>query len=1370
MNVKTTLALLILTAAIGALLWFGPVLPSFLNPSARNTQADEDTRKVLETLSPDKLVRIEVRKGDRVTILERKPGGTWSLPGNWPTRTPEVTALAELLGGLRSRFAAIPVSDAELKKYGLDKPAVSVKLETEDQKLAFVLGENTEDEGSNRFSRPTYLRWADKPEVVRLGPGLIAALDRPTDYYQQRRLFPGERVTRDDNPQEKVEHLSAKAISIEEKKEGGARFSLVRNGDWELSEPLRDRLDPRVADALLSAVPDLWAEQFVGVRVADTLPVLVPPDFVLPDVPTKLAVIDLMFKRMGLVEPEYTIKVTRNDGTTTALLIGTVSNKRTKKVMRPPPGLPPGIPPMEQEIVEEFRYAKLDGNAQIFEIKTDKFKDVFVQADTLRDMHVVRFKPTDAQRLELKQNGQEMVLVKEKDRWKLDKPLKADADSAKVTELLTSLSQLEVRDKDIVDKADLKTYELDNPATLIKVTVEEEAKGEEAKGAEKPKKTRTVTLKLGKHDKDAKKLYVQADDWPRVNAVEDGVAALASRPAMAYRGKRVFDFAPADLAKITVQRGEKTYTLEKGKDGWKLSSPVAAEADPMLAGQLASELSNLDALDYVNDAPKADELEPQYGLGKSALVVKLEFSDKAKPARTLHVGKAREGKPGYFARVADAPEPSSVFAVGNAFFAAIDKDSLAFLSRELWHVPAEEIESLRVRKGEEAEYTLKRAGGGWQIEGPFTAPALSTRAKVLANVLAAPQCDAYKAHEAKELKEYGLDKPSLVLSLSAKDGKEHTLLVGAPIEKDSDSRFAKLAKEPAIFVVGNLLSGAVGLSATDLLDPLLLKLDFGSLERIQSKAGDTALTLERKGEEWQVTEGPGAPFVADEQAMSSHRAQWLNFRADRFAAYGDKVDLTKYGLNKPAATMTISGKDVKHVVELGSEVPEVPGARFARLDSGPGVAVLGPRAVAVLMRTHLDYVNRTVLKLDADAVAGLLRQMGTDTLELAKKDEGWRLVKPADNKADDKSVQDLVNQLAELRALRVVEFPAKDVKAYGLDAPKAVVTLKPGNQVLKLGKEDKGDVFAQVEGNPAVVVLPGDVAKRLTAGPLAYRDRAVAKFADADKMRLERGPRKAVFSREDGSWKLTEPLTADAEQDDLDDFVNTLAKLRADELVAEKPTADELKKYGLDKPEARYRLQAGDKDVLELLVGTREKDGRRCYAKLAGNDLVFLLDPKLTARALGEFRPRKVWSQPLDALQIESVRFNYARNPFTLEKTDDGWQVAGKPDLKPNPETVNETLAAVANLKLARYAVDKGADAKLFGLETPELVLEVITRTGKRTLHIGSVEGDSKRRYARLPGGDRSDVFVLDEADVARIVREAAAFTKAPSRTGPLSP
>ena len=53
------------------------------------------------------------------------------------------------------------------------------------------------------------------------------------------------------------------------------------------------------------------------------------------------------------------------------------------------------------------------------------------------------------------------------------------------------------------------------------------------------------------------------------------------------------------------------------------------------------------------------------------------------------------------------------------------------------------------------------------------------------------------------------------------------------------------------------------------------------------------------------------------------------------------------------------------------------------------------------------------------------------------------------------------------------------------------------------------------------------------------------------------------------------------------------------------------------------------------------------------------------------------------------------------------------------------------------------------------------SRSGSpRVLHIGRAFGESKSRYARVVEDKRTDVFLISESDVAKIVRDAAAFTK----------
>ena len=123
----------------------------------------------------------------------------------------------------------------------------------------------------------------------------------------------------------------------------------------------------------------------------------------------------------------------------------------------------------------------------------------------------------------------------------------------------------------------------------------------------------------------------------------------------------------------------------------------------------------------------------------------------------------------------------------------------------------------------------------------------------------------------------------------------------------------------------------------------------------------------------------------------------------------------------------------------------------------------------------------------------------------------------------------------------------------------------------------------------------------------------------------------------------------------------------AEEIVAEKP--GDLKPYGLDKPE-RWRLFNGDKEVLNLLVGSREKigepgkqkNGFRAYAKLDKGDLVVLLDMALTSKLSAEYRKRALWD-PLDVAQATSIEVETpeGRGSFKLVKGPLGWMDPLKP-------------------------------------------------------------------------------------------------------------
>jgi hypothetical protein len=1260
MNLKTTLALVVLAACAAGLVFTHGQLPQRFDPwRDRYAVATEDlgSRKALATLTPASLKRIDIRRGKELTTLHRAADGAWVMPGNWPTRPAEVQHLVDLLTNLRSRFDPYPMADDEERaEYGLDRPAVTVTVHTTGGKHVLAFAEKDVEGDSTRFDRPTFVRVDDNDEALRLGPGIVAALDRPADYYLQRRLFPSERVQRGEpgalaTGGGRVERLAATRLTVDEP--GKGRFTIKKKKDgWELTEPYRDALDPQTRDRLLEAVADVWAERFLDDRQAKDTDAL------------------------GLKKPDRTITVTRNDGGQIVLEIGK-------------PALEAGL--------KQRNYARLAGFQRAFEIGADRLRDVFVSLDALRDSQLARFTASDAREVQITTpRGTVLLRTTSPKRpssdgppppseWRIVKPIDAAADAAAVDRLLSSLSSTSALDRDVGLKAQLTAvvasvtqpavnpitglasapllraaldFGLSPPAATVVVTVEE------GKRTDGPKTTKSFTVRLGRHDKKAKKLYASSQDWPRINEIDDALAELVlDKSALDFRGKRVLDFASFDVNRLEVRRldlsglgagalgmtttppslarlgpaaalpADRTtgLVLQRGPSGWTLTAPVKSEADDTKVNDLADRLGKLEVLAWVAGSATPAELHAKYGLAVPPLSVTVRFSGDKKPARTLHVGKQRTGEPGYFARLEGQPE---IFAVAADVRTLLNHDALFYRPSTLWQVAGgDDVVKLRIAKAGQEEYRLERKGDDWQVAGPFTVKAPREVVDRLVQALQAPRAEEYRAHSATDYAPFGLAEPEVKVTVTTKSGKLHTLWVGK-----------------------------------------------------------------------ETTGKPG---------------------------------------------------------------------RFARLGTpGGAVFVVSADLAKTVDQSALDFLDRQLLTFDPSAVDSFTRQRGADVLELAKKDDAWRLVKPADLPADENKVPELLKLLGSLKAERVAAYKPKDLKPFGLDKPEATVTVKlsggkPAEYVLHVGavvKGKPGERYAQVKDSPVVAELARAAADKLLAGPLAYRDHLLARLPDADGIRLEVGDRKLTLGKPEGTWKLTQPLSVDADHDALESLLNGLARLRADELVAEKPSAEQLKTFGLDKPAARWQFLSGDAVKLDLLVGQPEKGGARRYARIEGQDLVFLLDAKLSGQLLAEYRPRTVFKDSIDPAQVEAVRFGYAKDAFELKKVDGNWQVVGKPDVKVDDKAVSDCLSALRDLKLERYVKDTAAQLKLYGLDPVELALEVTTPAGKQTLHVGGLEGGTKKRYARLPVPGRADVFLLDEAASTKLVRDLAALTRPAGR------
>ncbi|MGQ9684165.1 MAG: DUF4340 domain-containing protein [Anaerolineae bacterium] len=95
----------------------------------------------------------------------------------------------------------------------------------------------------------------------------------------------------------------------------------------------------------------------------------------------------------------------------------------------------------------------------------------------------------------------------------------------------------------------------------------------------------------------------------------------------------------------------------------------------------------------------------------------------------------------------------------------------------LWSLAASQVTALRVQAGEQ-DTALARSGDGWAFEGPTAGPADGARIERVVEDLSvlSPQ---RTFTDTTSLAEFGLEQPTLTVTLRASDGATRVLLVGS---------------------------------------------------------------------------------------------------------------------------------------------------------------------------------------------------------------------------------------------------------------------------------------------------------------------------------------------------------------------------------------------------------------------------------------------------------------------------------------------------------------------------------------------------------------------------------------------------------------
>ncbi|SMC23370.1 protein of unknown function [Desulfacinum hydrothermale DSM 13146] len=243
---------------------------------------------------------------------------------------------------------------------------------------------------------------------------------------------------------------------------------------------------------------------------------------------------------------------------------------------------------------------------------------------------------------------------------------------------------------------------------------------------------------------------------------------------------------------------------------------------------------------------------------------------------------------------------------------------------------------------------------------------------------------------------------------------------------------------------------------------------------------------------------------------------------------------------------------------------------------------------------------------------------------------------------------------------------------------------------------------------------------------------AVSKEAVQELVIGQKGKEPVELVRTDGAWKIRKPLETEADGAAVESVVSTLVELEKERSVGKVP--EDLKPFGLDKPELTLRFRAGEQ-WHELRLGSPNPAQDSRYAtRDQGGDLFLVASGTwgVLNKGLNELRRRELFTFENDQVTRLIVAWDQGAK-VELKRLQDGdtWQAPQDPQKKIKASKVENVLDQIRWLR-AKDFVDTPGTHRGSGLDHPAVTV---------TLHLKG--GDQRTLQAQEPAAGASVLRAL---------------------------
>ena len=501
------------------------------------------------------------------------------------------------------------------------------------------------------------------------------------------------------------------------------------------------------------------------------------------------------------------------------------------------------------------------------------------------------------------------------DVWQLTNPITADADTAKVTEMLDDL--LNKRVKKTIEVTALSQYGLDPPTIRVELWTE----------GEKPAKTFLIGDKTINYS-----VYTKEISEPQVILIESSALDDFTKSTSDLRDRTVLKFAPDGISELTLAvTGQAEIRCQKRDERqWRMIQPVQAKADTK---EIESILSALNTLKVAVFEADGEANRAKYGLDAPRLRVNLKLAQNR--TQTLLIGRDTDTAGRVYASSWSDQVPSQtrlIYALNKDIYTTLHKTVFDLRDKRVLDFQRTATNRFEIQQSGQKIVCETDTDDDWKIKEPVALEADPAAVDNLLFGVDALKAVAFVSDHPKSLQPYGLDRPRIQVSFMIPDAEPTILLVG---NQKGDNVYVKAQNAESVFLVKKGILDLVGMGVAGLRHKQVINFSIDDAVRLTLMHGEVNLTCQRQGTNWRLTHP--VKENAKNGAVNSIIYEVNELKVVKFFATPPPPATTRFDAPDIQLSVVLNSQQ-EYALQIGK--PHESNGHYARLRNAPDTVFL----------------------------------------------------------------------------------------------------------------------------------------------------------------------------------------------------------------------------------------------------------------------------------------------------------------------------------------------------------------------------------------------------------------------------------------------